>query len=71
MTVQTCVLHVIGDTPIVKAQHLDTGVCELYVKLECMNPGGLIKDRIIMDGAKFLGLLTRIDLLNYLRRRAQ
>ncbi|HEY9144465.1 MAG TPA: pyridoxal-phosphate dependent enzyme, partial [Arenimonas sp.] len=35
-----------GNTPMVKAQHLDTGVCELYLKLECMNPGGSIKDRI-------------------------
>jgi cystathionine beta-synthase len=26
---------------------------------------------IVMDGDKFLGLITRIDLLNYLRRRAQ
>jgi cystathionine beta-synthase len=26
---------------------------------------------IIMDDAKFLGLITRIDLLNYLRRRVQ
>ena len=26
---------------------------------------------IIVDGGKFLGLITRIDLLNYLRRRAQ
>ena len=25
---------------------------------------------IVMDGEKFLGLITRIDLLNYLRRRA-
>jgi cystathionine beta-synthase len=25
---------------------------------------------IVMDGKKFLGLITRIDLLNYLRRRA-
>jgi predicted transcriptional regulator len=25
---------------------------------------------IVMDGAKFIGLITRIDLLNYLRRRA-
>jgi hypothetical protein len=24
-----------------------------------------------MDGARFLGLITRIDLLNYLRRRSQ
>ena len=26
---------------------------------------------IVVDGQKFLGLITRIDLLNYLRRRAQ
>jgi cystathionine beta-synthase len=26
---------------------------------------------IVMDGTKFLGLITRIDLLNYLRRRVQ
>jgi cystathionine beta-synthase len=26
---------------------------------------------IVMDGGKFLGLITRIDLLNYLRRRVQ
>jgi len=40
------VLELIGNTPMVKAQHLDTGPCELYLKLECMNPGGSIKDRI-------------------------
>src|SRR5688572_12113978 len=43
MTVQPSVLSLIGQTPIVQAQHLDTGVCELYLKLECMNPGGSIK----------------------------
>jgi cystathionine beta-synthase len=26
---------------------------------------------IVVDGEKFLGLITRIDLLNYLRRRVQ
>jgi cystathionine beta-synthase len=26
---------------------------------------------IVVDGTRFLGLITRIDLLNYLRRRAQ
>jgi cystathionine beta-synthase len=26
---------------------------------------------IVMDGARFLGLITRIDLLNWLRRRVQ
>jgi len=25
---------------------------------------------IVLDGEKFLGLITRVDLLNYLRRRA-
>ncbi len=46
MTVHQNVLELIGETPIVRAQHLDTGLCELYLKLECMNPGGSIKDRI-------------------------
>ncbi|GIW56379.1 MAG: hypothetical protein KatS3mg082_2783 [Nitrospiraceae bacterium] len=26
---------------------------------------------IVMDGPKFLGLITRIDFLNYLRRKVQ
>ena len=46
MSVQQTVLDLIGETPIVKAQRLDTGLCELFLKLECMNPGGSIKDRI-------------------------
>ncbi|KAA2285381.1 pyridoxal-phosphate dependent enzyme [Arenimonas fontis] len=46
MPIHQNVLELIGETPIVKAQHLDTGPCELYLKLECMNPGGSIKDRI-------------------------
>ncbi len=40
------VLDLIGNTPIVKLTHLDTGPCELFAKLECNNPGGSIKDRI-------------------------
>ncbi|MEI6738313.1 MAG: pyridoxal-phosphate dependent enzyme, partial [Pseudomonadota bacterium] len=40
------VLDLIGDTPIVKLTHLDTGPCELFAKLECNNPAGSIKDRI-------------------------
>jgi cystathionine beta-synthase len=46
MAVYQSVLDLIGNTPIVKTQRLDTGVCELYLKLEAMNPGGSIKDRI-------------------------
>lgn len=40
------VLDLIGNTPIVRINHLDTGPCSLYMKLESQNPGGSIKDRI-------------------------
>jgi cystathionine beta-synthase len=40
------VLELIGRTPIVRVNHLDTGPCELFIKLESQNPGGSIKDRI-------------------------
>ena len=49
MTIHHSVLELIGQTPMVKAQHLDTGLCQLYLKLECMNPGGSIKDRIALS----------------------
>jgi cystathionine beta-synthase len=40
------VLGLIGNTPLVKLNAIDTGPCELFVKLESHNPGGSIKDRI-------------------------
>src|SRR6266567_1763123 len=40
------VIELIGNTPILKVDGLDTGRCELYLKLENQNPGGSIKDRI-------------------------
>ncbi|MCA1779379.1 MAG: pyridoxal-phosphate dependent enzyme, partial [Xanthomonadaceae bacterium] len=46
MATHDSVLDLIGETPIVRINHLDTGPCELYAKLECQNPGGSIKDRI-------------------------
>lgn len=46
MTIHSSVLELIGQTPIVQAQHLDTGLCQLFLKLENANPGGSIKDRI-------------------------
>lgn len=39
-------LDLIGNTPMVKVTHLDTGPCDLFLKLESHNPGGSIKDRI-------------------------
>jgi cystathionine beta-synthase len=45
MTTST-VLELIGNTPMIKVTNLDTGPCELFLKLENHNPGGSIKDRI-------------------------
>jgi cystathionine beta-synthase len=46
MAFSQSVLELIGNTPMVKVRRLDTGPCELYLKLESANPGGSIKDRI-------------------------
>jgi cystathionine beta-synthase len=46
MQVYSSVLEMIGRTPLLRVGRLDTGPCELYLKLELMNPGGSIKDRI-------------------------
>lgn len=42
------VLEMIGNTPLVKVNRIDTGPCELFLKLENQNPGGSIKDRIAL-----------------------
>ena len=60
MTVHQSILELIGNTPMIKAQRLDTGPCELYFKLESANPGGSIKDRIglsMIEGAEKAGKL--------------
>jgi cystathionine beta-synthase len=41
-------LSLIGNTPMVRIRAIDTGPCELYVKLENQNPGGSIKDRMAL-----------------------
>ncbi len=46
MKIVNSVLELIGNTPMLKVNRLDTGLCELYLKLENQNPGGSIKDRI-------------------------
>lgn len=48
MNVYNNTLELIGDTPIVRVNKLDTGPCELYLKLENQNPAGSIKDRIAL-----------------------
>ncbi len=42
------VLNLIGNTPIVQVRNIDTGPCQLFLKLESQNPGGSIKDRIAL-----------------------
>lgn len=43
------VLELIGNTPLVQLKGFDTGLCELYVKVESVNPTGSIKDRIALS----------------------
>src|SRR5438132_7560421 len=43
------ILSLIGDTPLVEVTQLDTGPCQLFLKLENQNPGGSIKDRIALS----------------------
>src|SRR6059058_4585342 len=42
------ILSLIGDTPLVEITRLDTGPCQLFVKLENQNPTGSIKDRVAL-----------------------
>src|SRR5256714_6771192 len=43
------ILSLIGDTPLVEITRLDTGLCQLFLKLENYNPSGSIKDRIALS----------------------
>ena len=70
-------LHVYGD----EARFRDPVATAMVSKLDKVNIGAPIEallpvfDRghvaIVMDGERFIGLITRIDLLNFLRRRVQ
>lgn len=54
------VLDLIGNTPLLPVNRLDTGPCQLFLKLESHNPGGSIKDRIglaMIETAERQGLL--------------
>ncbi len=57
-------LGLIGNTPLVQLTGFDTGVCEVYLKLESQNPGGSIKDRMavsMIEAAEQSGALTPGD----------
>jgi len=60
MNVYKSILELIGNTPVVRINHLDTGPCTLYIKLESQNPGGSVKDRIglkMIEDAEEAGLI--------------
>ena len=40
------ILDLIGNTPMLKLHTMDTGCCDVFLKLESQNPGQSIKDRI-------------------------
>lgn len=64
--ISNSVLDLIGNTPLVKVQNIDTGLCELYLKLESQNPAGSIKDRIalsMIEAAEKDGLIKPGDTL--------
>ncbi|MCK7594449.1 pyridoxal-phosphate dependent enzyme [Pseudomarimonas salicorniae] len=66
MPIHDSVLELIGNTPVIRAQRLDTGPCELFLKLESQNPGGSIKDRIglsMIDAAEKAGKIKPGDTL--------
>ncbi|MBT8069376.1 MAG: pyridoxal-phosphate dependent enzyme [Gammaproteobacteria bacterium] len=61
MQVYDSVLELIGDTPVVRVNHLDTGPCTLFIKMESQNPGGSVKDRIglkMIEDAEKSGLIS-------------
>src|SRR5690606_3503683 len=70
-------MHVYGDDerfkdPVSTAMVSRLHVLDMRAPIEDLLPvfaAGHVA--IVMDDAKFLGLITRIDLLNYLRRRVQ
>lgn len=61
MKVAEDITGLIGGTPIVKLNNLtDTDSADVYVKLEFMNPGSSVKDRIaiaMVEAAEKEGLL--------------
>lgn len=49
MTTFHSVTELIGNTPLLQLHKLNSGVSELFLKLENQNPGGSIKDRVALS----------------------
>lgn len=46
LLVVSSVLDLVGNTPMVQLHSIDTGLCNVFLKMESQNPGQSIKDRI-------------------------
>ncbi|MBL0322701.1 MAG: cysteine synthase family protein [Ignavibacteria bacterium] len=61
------ILQLIGSTPLVRLNHLTEGIeAQVYVKLESLNPGGSVKDRIgvsMLEAAEREGRIKPGDLI--------
>ena len=55
-------IQLIGDTPLLHVKNLDTGLCNLYLKLESFNLGGSVKDRPAKN------MIERAEKLNLLKK---
>ncbi|HPS13537.1 MAG TPA: cysteine synthase A [Prolixibacteraceae bacterium] len=57
------IIQLIGNTPLVKLQKLSAAIdAEIYVKMESLNPGGSVKDRLafaMVDAAEKKGLINK------------
>jgi cysteine synthase len=62
MSIRDNVLQLIGNTPLVKLNKINTGNAEIVVKIESANPGGCVKERIalaMLADAEKKGLLNK------------
>ena len=66
MKVYNNILETIGKTPIVKINKLNSGVANIFAKVEYFNPAGSIKDRValnMIEKAQELGLINNETLI--------
>ncbi len=73
MKIYSNILEMIGRTPLLRTNNMDTGPCELFLKLELMNPDGSVKDRIglsMIDEAEKRGDLKPGDTIRQIGKIA-
>jgi cysteine synthase len=54
------ILETVGNTPVVRINHLAPPDVNLYVKVEAFNPLGSVKDRLALGcpSSEYLGLMA-------------